>query len=368
MGLMSGTSHDGIDAALVKIAGHGLNARVKLLGYFHLAYPSAINNMISSVFDGATPDICRMNFELGDFFAAAAKACASRSGIKISSVDAIASHGQTIFHIPPERNRRGSTLQIGDSAVIAQGTGVPVVSDFRQADMARGGHGAPLVPYADYILFHKKNRVAAVQNIGGIANVTVVTPRIEDVFAFDTGPGNCLINDAMQMFYKKPCDKGGIIARGGKVERGLLKELLSHPYLSKKPPKSTGREVFGKQIIKDILSSKNIRPEDIIATLTHFTAHSIRQAYERFIFKKYAVEEIILSGGGSKNPFLLGLLRELFSPATIKLTDDYGIPSCAKEAVSFAILANETLSGNPSNLPAVTGASQRSILGKIALP
>ena len=368
IGLMSGTSHDGVDAALVKATGSGLNTKIKLLCHRHITYPSVFRSRISSLFDGKASDICRMNFEIGDFFAKAAIACASEAGVRLSSIDAIASHGQTIYHIPPELNRRGSTLQIGESSVIAQKTGLPVVSDFRSADMAQNGNGAPLVPYADYILFRKKGRVRALQNIGGIANVTVVTPDIEDVIAFDTGPGNCLINEAMCMLFKKPYDKSGLIAGTGKVDESILKEFLGHPYFSKKPPKSTGRELFGKSFIQNIISRKRIRPEDLIATLTHFTALSIKSAYDRFIFKKFEINEIIFSGGGSKNLYLLNLLKMIFTPVEIRLSDDYGILSSAKEAISFALLANETLSGNPSNLPKVTGASKKVILGKITLP
>lgn len=368
IGLMSGTSHDGVDAALVKIAGSGPDTRLRLLNHYHLAYPSVFRDRISSVFNGRPPDICRMNFELGDYFAKAALACASKAGARIDRVDAIASHGQTIFHIPPEQNRRGSTLQIGESSVIAQKTGIPVVSDFRSADMAQNGHGAPLVPYADYILFRKKNRVAAVQNIGGIANVTVVTPEIDDVTAFDTGPGNCLINEAMYMFFRKPYDKNGLIAKSGKVEKELLKALLSNPYFSKKPPKSTGRELFSRDLVQSIISNKRLKPEDLIATLTHFTVFSIKTAYDKFILNKYAIDEIILSGGGTKNLYLVDILKEVFSPITINTVDFYGIPSGAKEALCFAILANETLSGNSSNLPNVTGASRKVMLGKITLP
>lgn len=368
IGLMSGTSHDGVDAALVKTTGSGLNTKPSLLYHCHISYPSAFRSRISSLFDGKASDICRMNFEIGDFFATAAAACASGAGVRLSSIDAIASHGQTIYHIPPELNRRGSTLQIGESSVIARETGLPVVSDFRSADMALNGNGAPLVPYADYLLFRKKGKVRALQNIGGIANVTVVTPDIEDVIAFDTGPGNCLINEAMCMLFKKPYDKGGLIAGTGKVDESILKEFLGHPYFSKKPPKSTGRELFGRALIQNIISRKRIRPEDLIATLTHFTANSIKSAYDRFIFKKFEINEIILSGGGSKNLYLLNLLKMIFKPVEIRLSDDYGIPAIAKEAISFAILANETLSGNPSNLPKVTGASKKAILGKITLP
>lgn len=367
LGLMSGTSYDGVDAALVKISGSASETKVKLLCHCHILYPSVFRDRIASLSSGRSSDICRMNFEIGEFFAKAAVACIEKSGSKIGAVDAIASHGQTICHIPPQSNRKGSTLQIGESSVIAQRTGLPVISDFRTADMAQDGHGAPLVPYADYILFRGRY-TQAVQNIGGIANVTIVTPNMEDVIAFDTGPGNCLINEAMNLLFKKPFDKNGRIAKTGKVEEGILKELLSHPYFSKRPPKSTGRELFGRDLLTRVISRKRMRPEDLIATLTHFTAHSIKSAYDRFILREYKIQEVILAGGGSKNPYLVGLLKDLFTPLEIRPSDDYGIPSQAKEAISFAILANETLSGHPSNLPRVTGAAKGVILGKLTLP
>lgn len=368
VGLMSGTSYDGIDAALVKINGSGPGAKVKLLYHKNLSYSAAFRNRIASVFTGTAPDICRMNFELGEFFAKAAEECIAKSGVKKKLIDAIASHGQTIYHIPPESNRRGSTLQIGESSVIARKTGLPVISDFRTSDIASGGHGAPLVPYADYLLFHKKGRIRAVQNIGGIANVSVLPDGMDNVLAFDTGPGNCLINDAMELHFRKPFDKGGAIAESGIPDKNILKSLLSLPYFSRKPPKSTGKELFGRELLNRIISKKRMRPEDLIATLTHFTAYSIKKAYSRFILARYEVTEIIVSGGGAKNTYLMSLLKDLFSPIEILPSDFFGIPAMSKEAVSFAILANETLSGNPSNLPKVTGASEKVMLGKLTLP
>lgn len=368
VGLMSGTSHDGIDAALVKITGSGPGSKIKLLYHRNFSYSAAFRSRIASAFNGSAPDICRINFDLGELFAKAAEDCIASSGVKKELIDAIASHGQTIYHIPPASNKKGSTLQIGESSVIARRTGIPVISDFRTSDVAAGGHGAPLVPYADYIMFHKKDRIRVVQNIGGIANVSVLPNDIDDVIAFDTGPGNCLINDAMELYFRKAFDKDGSIARSGTPDKNILKGLLEFPYFSKNPPKSTGKELFGREFLNRIISKKRMRPEDLLATLTHFTAHSIKNAYNRFILAKYEVHEIIVSGGGAKNTYLMDLLKDLFSPLEIRPSDLYAIPSMSKEAVSFAILANETLSGNPSNLPRVTGASEKVILGKITLP
>ncbi len=366
LGLMSGTSHDGVDAALVRVVNRG---RPRLIKHTHVSYPPALRDMIVRAFEGGTADVCRLGFELGEVFARATLKCAKEAGVSPSDIEAVASHGQTVCHIPPKGNRKGSTLQIGEPSVIAQRTGIKVVSDFRTADMALGGQGAPLVPFADHLLFSKR-ATCCVQNIGGISNVTVVTEKLDDVRAFDTGPGNSLIDDAMKLLFGgKPFDRGGKVAKRGTPDARLLKKLLGHPYFSKKPPKSTGRETFGAEFLRGILKqNRKIRPEDLVATLTHLTARSIRDAYDRFVLPKHHIREIILSGGGAKNTFLLGLLKEQFAPIKVTLTDDYGIPSPAKEAMSFAILANETLGGRPSSLPRVTGASRAAVLGKITLP
>lgn len=368
IGLMAGTSCDGVDAAMVEISGAGAGRRVRLLRHDYTPYPHSLRQRIASLASDSPADICSMNFELGRFFGKAALSTMLRSGLTASGIDAVASHGQTIIHIPPGPGRKGSTLQIGEPAVIAAQTGLPVVSDFRTADMARGGQGAPLVPYADYILFRQKVTVRAVQNIGGIANVTVVTPEAGSVIAFDTGPGNAPINHAMELLFERPLDRNGAIARAGKADKRLLDELLSHPFLRQRPPKSTGTDVFGKALVEGILARRRISPRDLVATLTLFTARSIRDAYERFVLGKYPLGEIILCGGGARNTFLRETIGELFRPVPVAISDDYGIPATAKEALSFAILANETLSGKPSNLPGVTGASGPAVLGSITLP
>ena len=378
LGLMSGTSHDGVDAALVETWGDRAS-RARLLCFASYPYPAKIRKDIEAAADSSTMEICRLNFSLGAFFARAANEFIKTSRIR---PDAIASHGQTIFHIPPGmggkmKKKPGSTLQIGEPAVIAQLTGVPVVAGFRPADMAAGGHGAPLVPFADHVLFSGK-KVRAVQNIGGIANVTVVTRSIDDVIAFDTGPGNCLMDLAMEMFFSRTMDKGGKIASEGKPDTALLGklDLLSRGYLRKSPPKSTGREFFSRDFLERALKGvktgrsgkADISPKDVISTLAHFTAGSISGAYRRHIFPRYPVEEVILCGGGAKNAFLVGLIQGNVAPIKVSRTDEYGIPSSAKEAMSFAILANETLSGRPSNVPGATGAGKKVILGGIYLP
>ncbi|MBI4746250.1 MAG: anhydro-N-acetylmuramic acid kinase [Deltaproteobacteria bacterium] len=383
LGLMSGTSHDGIDAAIVKISGRWsvVGGRqkieaVKLLYHNTYPYNAEVKKRIGKAFNGTTEDICRLNFELGEAFADAALKCIKEAGLKPEDIEIIASHGQTIYHIPPLEGEKGSTLQIGEAAVIAERTGILTVSDFRSRDMAAGGHGAPLVPLADHILFHKEGKVTVVQNIGGIANLTVVTERLEDVVAFDSGPGNSLIDEAVKELTGGNFDKDGRMASKGKVDAALLEELMNHPYLKADPPKSTGRELFGREmaiLLVEASRKKKRKPEDLIATLTRFTAGSIYNACERFVFPKYKVDQIVLTGGGSKNPVMVGYLKELFvesglKPAsTVVFIDDLGIPSSAKEALSFAILGNETISGNPSNLPKATGAKKSVILGKISL-
>ena len=391
---MSGTSHDGVDAALVEIGAVSLknSSRVKLLCFESYPYPAKLRKEVAGADEASTPDICRLNFSLGVFFAKAANACIETSGIR---PDAIASHGQTVFHIPPafylsdkikkglhlsgktpqlpgKTKRHGSTLQIGEPSVIAQLTGVPVVAGFRPADMAAGGQGAPLVPFADHVLFRGK-KIRAVQNIGGIANVTVVTPSIDDVIAFDTGPGNCLIDLSMEIFFHRPMDKGGKAAASGKPDSALLKKLngLSRLYLRMPPPKSTGREFFSREFLFRALeggAKPGTAPRDIVCTLTHFTAGTIAGAYRDFILERYPVEEVILCGGGAKNGFLVGLIKNRLPTVKISLIDEYGIPASAKEAISFAILANETLSGRTSNVPGATGAVKKVVLGGIYLP
>ncbi len=364
LGLMSGTSHDGVDAALVEFS----SGPPRLVRHTHSPYPGALRERISSAFEGTAEEVCRLNFALGESFARAALRCLREAGVEPSEVEAVASHGQTIFHIPPSKSRPGSTLQVGEPAVIAARTGIRVVSDFRAADMALGGQGAPLVPFADYILFRKK-APCCVQNIGGIANVTAVARKLDDVYAFDTGPGNSLMDGAMKALFGKPFDRGGRTAGRGRPDAGLLRKLLRHPYFRKRPPKSTGRETFGRGMLETLLSSsKKTRPEDLMATLAHLTALSIKDAYACFVFPEHDVREVILAGGGARNAYLVGLLREELAPVKVSLIDEYGIPAEAKEAMSFAILANETLRGRPSSLPRVTGASRAAVLGKITGP
>lgn len=375
IGLMAGTSMDGIDAAGVRITGSGLEATIEFCGFTCLPYPTEIRNRLMRVAGGElvpAGEISELNFLLGELLAEADMACASLSQLQ-GRVDLIASHGQTIHHQGRDtRTCKRSTLQIGEAAIIAEKTGVPVVSDFRPSDMAAGGEGAPLVPYFDYIFLRSENVSRAVQNIGGIANVTYLPfgAGLEDVIAFDTGPGNMLIDAAVTRFTngKLTFDRDGRIASSGRIIRPLLKKLMQHPYYRTKPPKTAGREQFGTHYLEELLCWEEARlgsPEDIIATLTALTAETIAISYRRFIPGK--VDELILCGGGAANPVLVEMIRHS-TKLPVRLFDEFGVPSDAKEAVAFALLGSETLRGVPSNVPTATGAIHPVIMGKVSLP
>lgn len=370
IGLMSGTSHDGVDAALARISGSGKSAKVELLKVSRTPYPKRLRDKVSNAFTGTAEDICKLNFELGEFFAKAALKAIREAGLKPEDVDLIGSHGQTIYHIPGGSGRPGSTLQIGEGAVIAARTGITTVSDFRPADIAAGGQGAPLVPYADWVLFRKPDKTFAVHNIGGISNVTVVPERLEDVMGFDTGPGCSLIDETVKIISggKLTYDKDGKIAASGGVITEMLQNLIREPYYAKKPPKSTGREQFGAILAEELLKKyRREKEEDIICTLTALTAESVFLAYKKFVFPRYCIDRILLAGGGARNKFLVKLLRDRFGSLPVEFTDDAGIPSQARESLAFAVLANETISGRTSNVPGATGARREAILGKISL-
>jgi anhydro-N-acetylmuramic acid kinase len=373
VGLMSGTSADGVDAAVVEID----RGKVRLLAFDTFAYPAALRRQILDLCrpeSARLDDICHYNFVLGEVFADAVIKLCSKSGISLSSIDLIGSHGQTIYHQPSGGRYGGrmirSTLQIGESSVIAQRTGVTTVADFRPRDMAAGGEGAPLVPYADYVLFKHKRLTRAVQNIGGIANVTFLPAGSaqDDIIAFDTGPGNMVIDGIIQLISggKKRCDMGGKTAAQGTVDKQLLGELLRHPFFRRRPPKSTGREEFGAAFAERIYRQagrKGLADADIVATVTALTATSIAQAYRRFL--PTMPEELILCGGGSHNRTLVEILHAEMPDVKMLSTDDFGISVDAKEAVSFAILAWATIKGMTNNVPVATGAKKPVILGKI---
>jgi anhydro-N-acetylmuramic acid kinase len=366
-GLMSGTSADGIDVAIVDIDG----TSTKLAAFAMYPYPSSVRKAIFSLFDPATSTvdkICHFNFVLGNLFADAVIQLCKSNKIALKTIDLIGSHGQTIYHDP--KHPIGSTLQIGEPSVIAQRTGIPTVADFRPADMAAGGQGAPLVPFTDYILFADKRITRAVQNIGGIANVTYLPASCgpDKIIAFDTGPGNMIIDGLMNLIThgRKTYDRHGALAAKGIVNPTLLDKMLKHPYLKRHLPKTTGREEFGLQYSRMIYKeavARRISNEDMIATATAFTAATIAVAYRVFLPKM--PQEIILCGGGAQNKTLVKMLGRQMPESKIITTGDLGIDPDAKEAVSFAILAWATMKGIPGNVPAVTGAGKPAILGKI---
>ncbi len=368
IGLMSGTSADGVDAALVEIEGIYLDSKVTLRAFESYPYPDEIAKIVRNLHSGSTRQVCEMNFRLGEIFADAALKVIQSAGLEPCNVHLIGSHGQTIYHLPDSPAPFRSTLQIAEPCVIAERTGIITIADFRVRDVAAGGHGAPLIPYVDFLLFRDTKGTRALQNIGGIGNVTVVTPSIDGVFGFDTGPGNILIDEFVRIMTgdEQQFDRNGNLARRGNVEYDILKHLLTHPYFDEAPPKTTGRETFGAEFVHKLITATP--PEhyhNMLATLTAFTAHSIRVSYDRFVFPKTAIDEIILSGGGCRNEYLVELIRELFHPVRVSASDKFGVPAEAKEAMGFAILAHETINENPSNIPSATGASHPVVLGKI---
>lgn len=374
VGLMSGTSLDGIDAVLCDICGSGNTTRIKQLEFTTLPLSSEIKEKIKRCCNNqaTVAQVCSLNFELGELFAKAVQSVCKQYGVKTTQLGFIASHGQTIYHIPRKTSDyAASTLQIGESAVIAQRCGCPCIANFRVKDMAAGGEGAPLVPFSEYILYSKKDEAVALQNIGGIGNVTVLPANgsIDDVFAFDTGPGNMVIDEAMQCLFNLAYDDNGTIASKGKLIEPLMEQLKKDSYLSLVPPKTTGREVYGSNYTHQLLNQYNTcNPEDIIATLTWFTAYSIAENYRRFILDKHDVKKVILGGGGAHNASLRYFLANELPGIAVLTQEDLGYSSDAKEAIAFVILGNETLHHQFSNVPKATGAKQKVILGNVTYP
>ena len=369
IGLMSGTSADGIDAAVVQISGAPPTLKWKLVKHVHMNYAPELQSEIlacCSPKTGTVDRICALNFAIGETFANAAIQSAQAAGLAMNQIELIGSHGQTIWHIP-----EGSTLQVGEPAVIAERTGVTTVSNLRTRDMAAGGQGAPLVPYLDVLVLTHPTQVRAAQNIGGIGNVTFLPPASATnatAFAFDTGPGNMLIDDATRRATNgtQTYDRDGILGARGKIDAILLAELMTHSFLKMKPPKTTGREVYGAHFGGEAWArakARNVRDEDIVTTMTAFTAESIMQAYRDFL--PQMPDEIVVSGGGALNPTLMHMMRERLAPARIITSDEAGLPSEAKEAIAFAIMAYEAIHHRPGNLPAATGAKRAVILGNI---
>jgi len=376
VGLMSGTSADGIDAVVARISGSGRSLRASIVAHRHRKFsPELRARLIKVGLHGQVAEICELNFELGEMFSKVALQAIREAGLKPSQIAAIGSHGQTIHHLPNAKHP--STLQIGEPSVIAERTGITTVGDFRVRDMAAGGQGAPLVPYTDWVMFTHNSRPRIVQNIGGIGNLTFLPPRARpgDVRAFDTGPGNMVMDALMTRLSrgKQAFDRGGEFAARGRVSERLLAECTKHPYLKRTPPKTTGREEFGEVFLHDFLARGKklmLSDADLVATATAFTAETIADAYRRFVFPKLKPSalpklQIILGGGGAKNPTLVRMLFERIGVGELCVHEDFGMDSSAKEPLAFAIMAHETLLGHPSNVPSVTGARRAVVLGKI---
>jgi anhydro-N-acetylmuramic acid kinase len=395
VGLISGTSADGIDAALVRIAGAGEDARLELVAFRSVPYPAEVRDELMALYDPNAPNavarLCSLNAVVGELFAEAALAVCRQGGVAPGDLHVIGSHGQTVWHQPgPEAKQplsTRSTLQIGEPSVIAERTGAPVVADFRVADIAAGGHGAPLVPYFDWVVLRHPERARAVQNIGGIGNVTYLPAAArggpDGVRAFDTGPGNMAIDGAVSLLTggTQQYDAGGALADGGTVDAGLLGRLLDDPYFAAEPPKTTGRERYGLPFARTLLElagvpsgtlapdsaaaeSERQRARNVVATATALTARSIAGAYRRWLPD---VAEVIVGGGGSRNPALMRMLRDLLAPLPVTTVDDHGVDGRAKEAMAFALMAHDGLAGLPTNVPGATGAGRPVTLGKLVL-
>lgn len=379
IGLMSGTSADGIDAALTRISGCGTETEVELVSFLFAPYPPAVREKVLAVAGGGRTDaeeLCLLKTLLGKLYGETCLALCRQAGVSPDQVDLVGDHGQTIWHIPQPVGYLGrtltGTLQIGEDAVIAQMMGCPVVGDFRVRDMAAGGQGAPLVPYTEWLLYRDPVRTVALQNIGGIGNVTILPAgcALAEVTAFDTGPGN-MVMDALtrrltggRLLY----DEGGRLAAAGTVSRPLLDWMLSDPYLEERPPKTTGREVYGEPYVLRLLAEAErlgVGLQDALATAARFTAEAVAVGLERFA--PAMPERLIVGGGGSWNRTLLAHLRELLPGCQVVTNEDLGSSSDAKEAVAFAVLANEAVSGICNNAPAATGAKTPVVMGKLSL-
>jgi|SRR5580704_5788287 anhydro-N-acetylmuramic acid kinase len=400
-GVMSGTSADGINVALVRIKerresgsqgashtadgsrGRERTRHIELLGHAEHSYPKQVRAAVLAAMNASrasVADLARLNSLLGELYSDAVLATERRFRVK---ADLVGCHGQTLYHQGEPQLFRGrkvaATWQTGEAAIIAARVGVPVVSDFRPADMAAGGKGAPLVPFLDYLIFRDARLGRIVQNVGGIANMTVIPAgaAASDVVAFDTGPGNMVIDAVTEKFFGQLFDRGGKIAASGKVLEFVISKLLQRAFFKRKPPKTAGREEFGREFVREFLRScGRCRKQDAVATATALTAKSIADAVRRFAIensgsaRRRTFQEMILSGGGAKNSTLVAMLTSELAPLglRLRLSDEFGVPSAAKEAVAFAVLAHETWHRQASNVPSATGAERAAVLGKISYP
>ncbi len=399
-GVMSGTSADGINVAVVRVGdrtragsrrgsiapsafrGQECPRHIKLLGHAEYSYSRNVRAAVLGAMNASrasVADLARLNFLLGELYSDAVVAAQRQFKVK---VDLVGCHGQTLYHQGEAARFLGrklvATWQTGEAAIIASRVGVPVISDFRPSDMAAGGKGAPLVPYLDYLLFRSASATRIVQNIGGIANLTSIPARAaaSAVVAFDTGPGNMVIDAVAEKLFGQPFDRGGKIAASGKVLEPVVDQLMKRGFFRRKPPKTAGREEFGREFVREFLRScGRTRKQDIVATATALTATSIADAIRRFVLnnstaRKRPVREMILSGGGAKNPTLVTMLVNELAPFDIRVrfSDEFGVPADAKEAVAFAVLGYQTWHRRPSNVPSATGAKRPAVLGKVSYP
>ena len=380
-GVMSGTSADGINVALVRVQGRGFRMRFRVLGHRQYRYPAAVRRAVLGAMNSRSAkvaDLSRLNFLLGELYADAVRK--TMRALRVKRVDLVGCHGQTLYHQGGPALYLGrkiaATWQTGEAAVIAARLGAPVVSDFRPADMAAGGQGAPLVPFLDYLVFRHPRHGRIVQNLGGIANLTAIPAgaRPEQVLAFDTGPGNMVIDAVMERLYGRSYDRDGRVAARGKVLEGVLAGLLRQPFFRQAPPKSAGREQFGREFVADFLRRcGRARKEDVVATATALTARAIGDALRRFVLtaearRRGGFEEYVVSGGGAENRILMRMLKKETAALGLRLRrpEEFRIPSEAKEALAFALLAYQTWQRQPSNIPSATGARRPAILGKIS--
>lgn len=373
-GIMSGTSLDGIDVAIIDISGSGFKAKINVLTSHSVPYPRKIREALMAVSNtnAFTGDISRLNFLLGELYAEALEETAERGEIPLETIKLIGCHGQTIFHEGQGAQYLGkkvaSTFQIGESSVITERLGINVISNFRERDVAAGGKGAPLVPYLDYMLMRHRGRGRVAVNIGGIANLTAIPPNTntDRVIAFDTGPGNMVIDQLISRITSggEHFDKDGMTAAAGVPDPKLLAKLLRDKYFRAKPPKTAGREQYGAEFVSKLLDTE-LSSEDLVATATALTAESIALGVRNFILPDMRVDEVFVSGGGTHNPTLMRMLRKALEPIPVMETSEVGLDVDAKEAIAFAVMAYETAHARPSNVPFATGAKRSVVLGKL---
>ena len=379
---MSGTSLDGVDVVIAHLCGHGKGLHIK--HWFGASYPFP-----DQLYDGlkraadqeqiSVVELSQLNVRLAHEYAHAIKTTLESGKMSLGQLDLIGCHGQTIRHIPNQGWIAGkkihSTFQIGDPATMSQILGVPVIGDFRLADMACGGQGAPLVPYFDYVIFSDDQQTCGCLNLGGVANITVLPPNADahEIYGFDTGPGNLLIDSLCLQFFNLPYDEGGRIAHSGIVYEPLLSQCLEDAYFTAPPPKTTGREYLTNVFMNHFLNqSSQISSEDLITTATALTAASVWKGYETFIQPHLTLDRLIVSGGGAHNRAIMDFLKDYFrlskTPVVIETSDSYGIDIDSKEALCFAVLAHESANGIPTSIPSVTGAHRPAVLGKLCIP